>query len=771
MPQALLNRLDPVYSTDPENKVVSERAHWAHWQHPPPQFGDRIDDVRAVVVHETSGWPTSSHGENMFYREFFGGETHARHGGETTQLYVNGDGTVLLGMTLPLVTGHATFVNGWTVGSETGHSWGNYHCNTHLGPYSQSDHTTNPDGTHPPQQGQFRPLHRMPGNLWHALSGNDRIDRPEDDDFPGLKLWIRHEATPEVMVTLWTTERYAGPWRQAQRVSEMLFSEAQYRSWALLARFLAEELLVPRNFPLLPHKLRSPGYGTAAGLHGTVRDAMTFRSIVRADEILFRSLAAFGLTEAQLNNDAQVTQAYTHGVQQVDAGEHVWERNRLWRQLFDRYRGFHGHGFSGDPARNNDHDCPGPLFDWHRFAREVWDWWWRPFDFNDAGTATNVPRRSYSRNWNGDTPLREHYFSAPAARYSARHVPGIHGATGSPRTYRLEQGSPVYALATGDLVAARFPPETGGVNLAFIVVRHEVFHRIHPLAGSTILGVPVMDLDRLNYDHPPPSAVYSLYMHLGRPAGMSFDAVSDGNPDWLNRLLMRKIECELGVAYHTAHPPPPPPAGQAEADAWDYRPQGRPSVLEGWTTDDPQLRSMFDRLRRGDLALAPGTMWSTPIRVLLGDFLGTAGVISRTAAGTTHGVRVEVFSKDRISPDFQLTNSDATRRWAPQVGVAPGGPVLRYPSEWADAPSGAEKTALEAAGVDVRLVPWWPFVQLATTMYQPYPDDARLEDSGWVHHYDPEAFMAWLNRLTWRSEWRKYRLTDPAEIPATPLPR
>ena len=93
-------------------------------------------------------------------------------------------------------------------------------------------------------------------------------------------------------------------------------------------------------------------------------------------------------------------------------------------------------------------------------------------------------------------------------------------------------------------------------------------------------------------------------MHLGRPAGMSFDAVTDGNPDWLNRLLMRKIECELGVAYHTAHPPP-----AAEADAWDYRPQGRPSVLEGWTTDDPQLRG-FDGCAVATWTLAPGTVWS-----------------------------------------------------------------------------------------------------------------------------------------------------------------
>src|SRR6185312_7349179 len=54
------------------------------------------------------------------------------------------------------------------------------------------------------------------------------------------------------------------------------------------------------------------------------------------------------------------------------------------------YRGFLSHGLPGainikeDGTDQDDHPCPGPYFDWHRFAREVWDWWWYPFDLTSV---------------------------------------------------------------------------------------------------------------------------------------------------------------------------------------------------------------------------------------------------------------------------------------------------------------------------------------------------------------------------------------------------
>lgn len=166
MAQALFDRLNVVFSDTPEQQVVSQREHW-----PTGGFARRINDVLSVIVHETSGWPTRKHGENMFGREFFGGNAHAAHKGKATQLYVAGDGTVLLGMTLPLATYHATFTNIWALGSETGHGWGNYRGNDHIGPFSQSDHTKNANGVPIPPYGQFRALHAMPQNGWRALSG------------------------------------------------------------------------------------------------------------------------------------------------------------------------------------------------------------------------------------------------------------------------------------------------------------------------------------------------------------------------------------------------------------------------------------------------------------------------------------------------------------------------------------------------------------------------------------------------------------------------
>ena len=41
-----------------------------------------------------------------------------------------------------------------------------------------------------------------------------------------------------------------------------------------------------------------------------------------------------------------------------------------------------------------------------------------------------------------------------------------------------------------------------------------------------------------------------------------------------------------------------------------------------------------------------------------------------------------------------------------------------------------------------------------------------IDDIDVVVHYDPLTFLPWLNNRTWRSEWPKYRATDPAGIPA-----
>ncbi len=765
MPQQLLDRLNAVFSDAPWRTAIQPgQANW------PAGVGRRIADVRALVVHETSGWAARQNGTQMFANSFLPGTNHA-HRGETTQLYVAGDGTVLLGMELPRESWHANFVNDWAIGAETGHGWGNWRSNAHLGPYTTSDETLIPNPNNPtgPQirRDTLIPLQRKPSNHWIALSGDGTMDAEADDDLPGVKLYVRHESFSEVIVGNWITGRYVGPWRQPQRVPEMLFTEAQYRSWALLARYVAEEYLLPRNFSLLPHKLRSGGIGTA-GNHSMIRDAASFSSIVLADEALSRSPRTFGLPANAVLTAAALQTAYTAAVTTTGV-----DRNQLWRNLFNTYRGLHGHGYSGDPTRGNDHDCPGPMFDWHRFAREVWDWHWWPFDLDATNPDTTaVPARPYSlASRDGTTPLREYFWSTPAATPLAQARVGVHGPTGSPRTFELPQNSRIYAISNGDLVAARFPTETDQVSLAFVLVRHEVYHQLdtRPPAAGTPTTLPVF-ANRIDYDIAP-TTLYSLYMHLGRPTGMNFEQVVTANPDWLNRLLARKKECELGVAFRTSA------AGTAiPAAKWNNVPPStgtttpRPTLHAGWTADNAALTRFLTALRAGTVAVAPLDADTAPIRVLLGDHVANAGIIRRAGTVTQRGVRVEMFSNTLFSnTDFMLADTTAAGTgWTPLVGT--GAPAVRYPSEWARTPTGAELTTLQAAGVDPRLVNWWADVQPATLNTR-LPADAHLDGRGVVIHYDPMTFLPWINHRTWHSEWPKYRATDPAGIPAAPRPR
>jgi hypothetical protein len=751
----LRDRLNTVFTDDPWRRVSLAGG----------LPGNRIADVRTMVVHETTGWPAREKGTDMFLRNFVG----AGAGRLTTQLYVSGDGTVMQGMQLPNSTQHAGFTNGWALGSETGHGWGNYSGNGHIGPFTSTDETmiVDPHGPQPPEKphmipgptnGQLIALRAKPGNFWLTLSGDGTIDDAGDDDLPGIKFFVRHESFREVILGIWTTARYAGPWRQPQRVPEMLFTESHYRSWALLARWIAEEYLLPRNFPLLPHKTRTSGVDNN---HGTLNDAATFSAIVLADEGLSRSPATFGLPAAPVPPTAA-------DLQRQYAAPLVGNHNARWQAMFNIYRGFHGHGYCGDPV-NGDHDCPGPFFDWHRFAREVWDWWWYPFDVDAAAPNAAVPARPYSlAARDGNTPLKEYFWSTPAAGPLGRVRDGIHGAHGSPQTFELPENSRVYALANGELVAARFPAEDGQVSLAFMVVRHEVFHQFdaRPPAPGAGAVLPVF-ANRIDYDIAPTS-VYSLYMHLGRSAGMSFDAVGDGNPDWLNRVLARKKEAELGVAFRNSaagaaipvakwNDPPPAAAGH------------RPTLARGWDADNDGLTAFLNTLRAGNLAVVPLDADTTPIRILLGDFMANAGVISRDHLSTRRGVRVEVFSNALISTDFMLTDTSATGAgWAPAVGV--GSPAVRYASEWARDPTAAELPGLQVAGIDPKLINWWSTVQLATLNAR-FPADARLDAHGLVVHYEAPGFLAWLNDRTWRSEWPKYRAVDAAGIPLAPRPR
>ena len=750
MPSELLSFVTDILDEDPASRVMNLQAGWnPAFNH---VFGQVYGDVHTIVPHHTAGWPSRAKATGFVnrytlvqYGENANGQVvpclNCRPNqqpasvagceckwGVGPQYYISSDGTIARLISNlhdeARVTFHGGYTNGWALGVETG--------------------------------SLFRSA-APPGNSWVRVA-----QAPTGDDVPGSNLYLRdlREAPREVIACWWTTAAYAGTAREATGAGTQLFSEAQYRTWAVLARFLAEQFSVPRNFPLLPHTQRGDN----------VTNSANYRRIVLADPgyagIVADLPAAWGMGTAVFEGSAAGLQTqYSH---RAGGGQ-----NQAWNRLFGVFRGLHGHGVSGD-AHGQDHDCPGPLFDWHRFAREVWDWWWYPFDVADPpfpGTGnptTAAPARGY-RHPDGTTPLIEHYFDEDNhqpgvmvldSRHEARTRPGVHGPTSSPSSWRLDANSPVYALANGELVAARFARPGGRASLSFVLVRHRVFHheQAHPAAA---------DVGRLDYDRPP-ETVYSLYMHLGHPTGLDLTAVNTANPDWLNRVHLRKKESHLGITFydHATH------HGIPDA-AWDQPLPGnatRPTLAAGWRIDDTALGAFLTTLQAGGVAIAPTVDQCTPIQVILGDFLGTGGVLGPTV--TDFGVRVEVFSPSFQVPGFALTGGGVN--WDVVPSGLTGPPVQRYPSEWSRPPTAAETTALNAAGVDVSLVTWWPEVARAMTLDARVAQTDRLPLDGRVFHYRAFDFMDWLNGVTWRGEWPKFRQVAggvPVPAPAQPPTR
>ena len=748
MPSALKSRLAAFLSTEPAERVQKGKAKWAT-----NGFGQELKEVRSLIVHVTAGWPPREKVEE-FVIQYIGppdDPAKRKKAGIGTQYFLSGDGTVLQTINdMPRLTWHASKHSLWSIGVETGN----------LG---HGDLGKDKFGNEVKVMPQTLPIDpaKEKDHRWRAVGPKPNLHA---SDVGGIKLWFSLITFNEVLLSWWTTNAYNGPAREP--VGEkpwMLFTEWQYRSWALLARYLCEQYDLPRNFPVLPHALRSR----------TVTESSPFRRIVLADErfpMIVRSLSKFDIHEVHFDADLGSEAA----LQDLYRAKAAGGKNPIWDALFDTYRGIHGHGFSGFAAE--DHDCPGPLFDWHRFAREVWDWWWYPFDFTEDRSAGERARRP-ERKANGTTPLVEYYFEArnnddfdakrqaylyrtfnpnamPAGIFNDRSYD-----ISSPSTFRLESWVPIYAPANGELVAARFPlPDPPHpVSLAFVLMRHEIFHLPNTLTmeieGSG--SFPIYP-GRIDYNHEP-SYVYSLVMHLGRPDGMSFDEVTDANPDWLNRVLIRKKECELGIArYHAPQPGDPPIA------RWDSQPPGsgwRPSLIQGLVGDKVALGKFLDALRAGKVAQAPGPGGlpvTSPIRVILGDFLGESGVIRYEGGRAQFGIRLEVFSSEFVPPTFHAYKSSSGWR-LPSTPTLPA--CLEYQSEWAKTPTAEERQRLAGIGVNPDLVPWWREVALSLSAV--LPPQALLKRDGMAFHIPPLDFMRWINEVTWASEWPKYKVRNP----------
>jgi hypothetical protein len=688
---ALLTRLQAVFDDSQEGTITSAPHH------PGGTFRNGMTEVFTLMVHETDGWPSRNKAQSWV--NSYTSNTGAGLGPQTAVFY---DGTIIQVMGYPRVTWHGEFLNARSLGTETGHGGD---ARNEAGVAAVLPPNPHPHPAEAPPD--IAPDTTAGGTIrtgWHALS-------TDAEDSPGAKLFCRDHAsdTPhEVLICWWSSSLYTtrtqadfliptrDPPGSAQSYPThiialppnptlMVFSEAQYRSWSLLARFLCEAFLVPRNLPLYPWTnrsdvLRSPTGGGSPKFRGIVLTDPNFTTI-RDD--LTAHVASFGAAH-NINNtifdDANLA-AFRTAYDNANVAAHTITEtifnltnnnkalNAAWLYMFKSFRGIIGHGFAGS-AVIDDHDCPGPMFDWYRFARELYDWWWYPFDFDATFASTATPKRAIltprspgtTADPGDETPLVEHFWENtptdgrpdPYQARAPRTTGGLLGPTASPDTFRLEANSPVYAMANGELVAARILTPGTGVNMSFVLIRHEVFHTADASGWNAIFaslaGTPppaqVASTGRIDYTVEP-SSVYSLYMHIGGGDQVNFDTPVAANPSWLNRVLVRKKECDLAIdstgALNAALQAMP------TADFTTPLPAGRTDPISLLRLDKDRLTTFMNHLRAGDVAPAPvrgaaDAVGPTPIKVLLSDYLGTAGITRVTNGAPSTGVLVEVFS-------------------------------------------------------------------------------------------------------------------------------
>jgi len=724
LPAKLLECLNFYYDETPatdtimpvENAAPNTTPHW-----PGGNFGQAISKVNSVVIHETTGRPTYAYINTM--KEAY---TNPRGDGVGPQLYVSGSGAVYRFMDIdpPRITGHAGYMNGVSVGIENG----DLGDNPDLGPNAVS-------GGNPDNSERAR---------WRTLNSDATVT----EDLTGMKAYmLLHPSNSEEGVLIWLgTRNYTGSQNASQaattRFDRMIFTEANYRSLVLLCRYLAELFQIPRNFPVLPYVTMDQQSGTSTAASTVGPQVTRFRQFILCDERSDDLATASGSSSQLISaNDASLQTWYPQQNVRLSVvlpnGKTVnFDHNTAWTKMMSNasqgYRGFAGHGFVGDVAARDSHSmCPGPFFDWHRLAREVWDWWWYCFDFaQDPPPLTTVKvstnQRAYRRA-GGSTPLREYFFDADGAAsdYTSARTTNDSTQSGA-NVFSLANTAPVFAMTNGVIVAARLSHPAAGSTAAsngFILIRHEVFH-------LTTAGKIDFDSD--------PTYVYSLTYYIDQP-GVVFANISDHNPDWYNRFLVRLTETELAVKFTEDHP-----TDAALNRAWVRRMDGghgqRSMFGSQLVVDAQAYRPIADALGRGDVAYFPteeSRTGATPVRAILGDFLGVPGNLPPTLATSAHtGVLVDIFTANPLPQKFTLTpNLPATRQ----------GRVL----------ASAE--------------PWWAdmcgYVDLENDPAKALP----VTDPVW--HYDMVDFLTWINGITWASEWKKYGLVDLLHPDGPPRPK
>ena len=147
---------------------------------------------------------------------------------------------------------------------------------------------------------------------------------------------------------------------------------------------------------------------------------------------------------------------------------------------------------------------------------------------------------------------------------------------------------------------------------------------------------------------------------------MSFEQVSDANPDWLNRVLIRKKECDIALPPNNGLNLAPALA-ESRSPISQRRParQGaRRSSAAGACGPDSSYTTFTTALAAGNLrdrAVADhhrSLRSDAAIWIILGDFLGLAGSHSPSGAVSRHGAcasrsfrgRTSIRSISRASP-------------------------------------------------------------------------------------------------------------------------
>ena len=725
-----------------EHHAQTAPAHW------PPNFGSAMTaDPQSIVIHETSGYPTYQ-AANSFVERYTSQATEAGIG---PHFFVSGSGTVyrLIDINpLPRVTWHAGYMNGVSLGIENG----DLGDNRQIGPdaiITPRDVLRDHPNFTQAQANQLAAVYQATVRAyWRSFSSDPNYhtvppDPTRPEDLSGLKSHLllhpgQGGSTAQEGVLIWfEVTSYTGPQNAAQmggNFRKMLFTEPNFRSLVLLCRYLAEQFGIPRTFPVLPY-VTMDAQSSPGGNQRSQADM--FRRFILCDERADLLAQAAGTTFNLVSNNDASLPSFFHNqiVQNQDAHGNVFHHNQAWTNMFSSstrgYRGIAGHGLVGDTAARDSHSmCPGPFFDWHRFAREVWDWWWYCFDFTAVPPTTNVQPSQTMRPYRkarGDTALREYYYDADGqpADYTAARLGVSETQTGG-NTFEVAAQTPIFAMANGVLVAARTPnvgPLTVPQSDGFVLIRHEVFCQTAN--------------NRIDYDTDP-TYVYSLTYYLQCPQRVA-DNVSDDNPDWFNRFMIRLKEAELAVQFQAAHVNPADAPLQA---AWGRALDGgnqQPTFGNLLTTDATAYRQAADLLSQGNVALFPVEFrpGATPVRMALGDFLGFPGTVPGTLSGNQTGVMVDIFSANPLPQRLSLTPT-----------AVPTGHISASPLASSD---------------------WWRAVHQRLSLEH---DAAKeLPANGMVWHYDMVDFLTWINRATWVSEWQKYGIVDPLHPDAPPRPK